>query len=302
MSLVEKFVWTTDTHTNDSVNWPNYMRSICQWVKDNAAERKIKAFIHTGDFVTLGDATSFAQCAADIALLPIPPEWLPGNHDADTGTTGEDRNTARLNTYLPISLKTALIAAYDPTKCDNTASMVTIGGRQYLLLSLEFCPRDPIVAWADALVKSYPTTDVILGTHSFLASAAGRETPLTPSYCHTLVVNGSAGDQLWLDFVQVNSNIRIVLSGHLNIPGLGSPFGAYRLDVRSDGSRCHQFGYNFQSFGAATSSAYTYHGIGGTAFLFEFELDHINNTLRLTGWNPAHNLALPGGNVFVRLD
>ena len=55
---------------------------------------------------------------------------------------------------------------FEPGHVENSYSLMSAGGGGWLILSLEFGPRDQVLAWADGILKRYPATPAIIGLYS----------------------------------------------------------------------------------------------------------------------------------------
>ena len=57
-----------------------------------------------------------------------------------------------------------------PSKMENVWYTFRTGGVKWLVLSLEFGPRDSVLAWAGAVIDAHPRHKVIINTHAYLYS------------------------------------------------------------------------------------------------------------------------------------
>lgn len=90
------------------------------------------------------------------------------------------------------------------------------GGEAYLVLVLEFGPRDEVIAWADEVVAAHPGAKVIILTHSFLHNDGWRveeNTQWSPNR-YGLGADANAGEALWQKFVKKHPNIFQVLANY----------------------------------------------------------------------------------------
>ena len=137
------------------------------------------------------------------------------------------------------------------TRC----SIVPGGAGQWLVIALEFGPRDTVLAWADGIVKRYADTPAMVVTHAYLydddhrydrvAHPDQRWNPHNYPIGDDHRTPGAAndGEEIWQKLVLGNSNIRFVLSGHVLNTGVG------RLtSTRADGTVVHQILANYQNY------------------------------------------------------
>lgn len=209
-----------------------------RWLVDNRASLSLAYVAHTGDLVNW-DTTQHEQYARGSAAMKvlddagIPWSGSIGNHDTAAVCAGGSacpgtrpritvRNTATFNQYFPVSRFPAMRGEFEAGKVDNSWSTFEAGGTKWMVLNLELWPRPEVVAWASSVVSSRPDTNVMLVTHSYLnpdgsiygAADYGQTTP----------------QALFDQLVRPNSNIKIVLSGHVGDT-------ADREDIRADGTK-----------------------------------------------------------------
>ena len=203
----------------------------------------------------------------------VPYVLAVGNHDL--GSTRTDAGvliprSTLINDYFSydeISRAPTFGGAFENGHVENTYHLLPGGGRTWLVISLEFSPRDAVVAWADQVLTAHANLPAILLTHAYLYSDGQRYdnvgrvcnfgsaacTILDPSRNDTQCWNpicymgeGSDGEMLWNSLVKVHSNLLFVFSGHV---ANAAPFDAARLSsTRPDGTVCHQVMADYQAF------------------------------------------------------
>ena len=57
---------------------------------------------------------------------------------------------------------------FEKGKLENSYHLLRIGDRDWIILVLEFGPRDAVVAWANRVLERYPKRLGILVTHAYL--------------------------------------------------------------------------------------------------------------------------------------
>ena len=87
----------------------------------------------------------------------------PGNHDYCCGGWPTDRTTTMINGYFPVSTfssRPSFKGTFEADRIENSAHLLDVpgGAGQWLVLSLEFGPRDTVLAWADDVAKQYADT------------------------------------------------------------------------------------------------------------------------------------------------
>lgn len=251
-----------DTHATVGHN-SDALRSSCEWLAANYAQRNIVAILHTGDF--LNDPTSSAQwakvAAAGFPVAGLPNAWSLGNHDTVMGVTRDHSNA---DATLPASGMTGLVSSLVPGSISNTYHHIAVGSRTWGVLALEFDPPDAAVTWADGVLAANPTVPTIVITHSYLyfdgnltdATKAGEQT-----YVYTGLAGGdNYGQQMWDKSFAARGNVAMVFSGHDIHQQDGVHWGSfgYQATKRAAGAMfptCHAFLRNFQGHTKDTSGS-----------------------------------------------
>ena len=241
------FILLPDTQ-NEAQFFPAVLSSQTQWIVKNRASLNIQAVLGLGDIVNDG-ASPEQQGNADIGIRMLDDAGIPyflsiGNHDYDGG---EDEGiVARAVTGFNQWFGPARYAGksyyqgnFPPGSNENFYGFLTINGKQYLILVLEFIPRTSSLDWAASIVQANPDKEVIVVTHSFLfvdGTTADRcDTKDKPRA-------DNDGEQMWEGFVSKYSNIIMVVNGHLT-DGLG----ANRSDLGVNGNLINSMFSNYQN-------------------------------------------------------
>ncbi|WP_375429714.1 metallophosphoesterase [uncultured Friedmanniella sp.] len=184
---------------------------------------KMSFLLQTGDLVNW-DTDDHAQWAsAARGLAPLQQAGLPytvavGNHDTlATGPGGGARDpgrshalireTATMNATLTTDDFRGVGGVFETGKVDNLYTLYRAGGLKWMVLSLEFCPRASVVAWARQVVASHPDYNVIVSTHYYLTSG-GKIGTTDEGY------GDSSPAYLWQQLVSRYPNVKMVFSGH----------------------------------------------------------------------------------------
>jgi hypothetical protein len=219
-------------HKETQKHWPGIgdQRSCffaqTQWIKKNQQTMNIVMAVHMGD-ITQTDHDEEWQIA-DTAFKTIdshvPYVLCSGNHDM--GYSPQHRKTSQsrashFSSYFPPTrfTKNPLYEAHfgrekerhfrEDGKIENYYLFLRAGGMKFLILTLEFKPRNETLAWANRVVAQHPDYRTIMVTHSFLTSKAGQR-----SDGDHYLVEGNSGESIWEKFVSPHKNIFLVLSGH----------------------------------------------------------------------------------------
>ena len=138
---------------NYSQYHPQIFDSQTQWVTNNAAAQNIQLVIGVGDIVNIGtDPTQLANASHSIGILDqagIPYALAIGNHDYDKNPP-VNRSAINFNQVFGPS-RYASAGHYGATNFpagsnENFYETFTWGGKSYLVLLLEFVPRNSALA------------------------------------------------------------------------------------------------------------------------------------------------------------
>jgi len=251
--------------------------SILVQLFDYVIARNPEVVLSVGDMVSNNLAVEWTTWAAQLARLTAAGiKWIPtmGNHDYTQGT----RSTL-VNSYIsPPAWITGLMEA---GHVENTYTLITLAGRQWLVLDLEYAPRTATLQWANTIANAYPNTPIILVTHAYLYSDGTRydwadkgTAQLWNPHSGTIVPDQGMndGEELWDGLVNAHSNIKIVLSGHVIFSE------ARRTDTRADGTLCHQIVQDYQEV-----------YLNGAGFCREYYFDETNQKIFCRTWSAYRN-------------
>jgi hypothetical protein len=241
------FVLLPDTQ-NEAQFFPNVLSSQTQWIVDNRTQLNIQAVLGLGDIVNNGTDPA-QQTNADNAIRLLDNAGIPyflaiGNHDYDGGE--DDGVIARavtgFNQWFGPSRyagKSYYKGNFPSGSNENFYGVLTINGKQYLILVLEFIPRTTSLNWAASIVQANPDKEVIVVTHSFLfvdGTTADRcDTEDKPR-------SDNDGEQMWESFVSKYPNIIMVVNGHLT-----AGEAARRADLGINGNLINSMFSNYQT-------------------------------------------------------
>src|ERR1019366_5755501 len=278
-----------------AAGYPEIFHAQTQWIRDNRISANLVAVLHEGDIVDDPNSQTQWQVASDaFAKLDgvIPYLVLAGNHDEDRNRQGY------MGQYFPAS-RIAQYAwfggAFQTNQTENTYAEVTIGSSTWLLLALEFGPRDAVVAWADGVLKAHASQPAILVTHAYLYNDGSRyDVTKTPAqsfepdaYNYTPLEGINDGEDLWQKLVADNENVKLVLSGHcLGDPDNAIPAASRLTSVRPSGSTVHQILANYQTCGDMGCCQQHPDLHGGNGYLRLLEFDEVNRVIRVHTFSP----------------
>ena len=231
------------------------------WIVDHRDEHNILFVLHEGDIVNNNNDTQWTHAKNMLGRLDgvVPYALAPGNHDYGPNGNAGDRSTL-FNDYFSASDNPlndpvqggALGGVYEPGHLDNAYYTFTSPhGGDFLILALEWGPRDPVVEWANEVVAAHPDHAAILLTHAYMYfdetrydwQSKGAAQSWNPhSYGSASLPGGTNdGEELWQKLVSKHENFIMTLNGHVLGDGLG-----YLASEGEHGNTVHQMLFNTQ--------------------------------------------------------
>jgi 3',5'-cyclic AMP phosphodiesterase CpdA len=136
-----------------------------------------------------------------------------GNHDLKNQNGDfKDRKDSLINLYFPLASQPWIAGTFEKDRIENSYSLFNFQGTDYLVLSLEYGPRDAVLVWANQVVAKYPNHKVIMITHNYTGKNGGRSNSAT-GYP---LPDTNAGPDMWYNLVQKHANFELVFSGHIH--------------------------------------------------------------------------------------
>ncbi len=248
--------------------YPDIWYSQTRWVAAHAAELNVKLIVHVGDVTewnTPGEWDSARRGLDDLdGVAPL--AIVPGNHDYDVSRP----RASRLGTYWSADALRATPTfggLFEPDRTDNSYQVLEIDGEPWLVLGLEWGPRDAVLDWAGATLDAHPDHHVIVVTHAYTyldnrrydwATHGAAQLYNPHSYVGTAWPEVNDGEEIWQALIAPRANVDLVVSGHVPDEGVG------RLSSEAaSGQVVHQLLADFQS-GPMGGNGYlrlmTFHG------------------------------------------
>ena len=253
-----------------ALSYPEVFCQQTQWIVANQGRYNIQFVVHEGDIVNNNSHPEWqhARKAMDSLLnAKIPFSVLPGNHDLGRWGLTEDRGT-HLNDYFTFwdYRGHEKVGYFEPRQIENSWHHLTAPTGDFLILALEFGPRDAVLEWANQVVADNASRQVIIVTHAHLYcdstrydwKTKGKEQKWSPKAYGYAKNQGDVNDaeDMWTKLVSRHANIRFVLSGHVLSNGTG-----YLASEGRHGNRVHQILANYQT-GVVPDR-----GFGGAGFM-----------------------------------
>src|SRR6201987_2554214 len=177
-----------------SEDYPATFTAQTRWIVNNQSALNIQVVLGLGDVVqTATNAWEYQNADASIKLLDnakIPYFLAVGNHDYSNfqDASGRTSETTNFNAYFGPSRYQNYSwykGQYPPGSNENFYGILTINGKSYLFLILEFYPRDAALAWAQSIIAANPAAEVIVVTHAYIYSDSTRVSLCDDSNAHT---------------------------------------------------------------------------------------------------------------------
>jgi hypothetical protein len=290
-------------------NYPEMFKAEVDWIVAQKDAEKIAFVLHLGDIVdNFPVQLEWSRADEDLKELEaaqIPYVVCAGNHDLNTGT----RVATLMNKNFPPSRFAPILqATFEPDKIENAYYFLQAGGRTWLVVSLEFGPRDEAVAWADGIFKQNADKPAILLTHAYMYLGQNRydwiKRPDQFWNPHGYAMPGTTndGEEMFQKMVSKNDNILMVVSGHATWPE-----GAAGLisTKRTNGYYLHEMLSNYQGCPVdyMCVNPQTMKSVrGGEGNIRIIRFDPANRTASVETYSPylkmtlagdAHNFMLP---------
>ena len=269
------------------------------WVSNNMETLNTKMVLCTGDLVEQNDLfnpngksanqASVSQWEAVSSAFGRLDGLLPyilttGNHDY--GILSAENRFTHFDTYFPPNknrLNQKMLREVGtnvegrPTLANATYEFVSPHGRKFLVLVLEFAPRDETLEWAKKVIEKEQYNDhtVILLTHSYLDH--NNNHIVKEGY---KLSNPNYGEAIWQKLVQPSKNIEMVLAGHIAKPDDLHAHIAFRVDKNAAGKKVSQMVFNAQALGGG------WHGNGGDGWLRILEFLPDGKTVKVKTFSP----------------
>jgi hypothetical protein len=234
-------------------SYPDLWFAQTRWVRDHATELDVQLIAHVGDVTEWNTPPEWERAAngfADLAAA-APMMVVTGNHDYEIDQV---RASPISQYWTPSALRDASYfgGLFDPASTENSYIVTPINGELWLVLGLEWGPRDEVLAWANTVLDTHPDHHVIIVTHAFTYldnkrydwATYGASQAYNPhSYVSpTRWPSVNDGEEIWRKLIASHANVDLVVSGHVPDAGVGR-----QSSVAADGKVVHQVMTDFQS-------------------------------------------------------
>jgi carboxypeptidase family protein/calcineurin-like phosphoesterase family protein len=268
-----------------SSTYPQIFAAQTQWIANHIQDQNIRLVIGLGDIVDSGGLVSQwqnADAAYRVLAGKVPYMIAIGNHDYDANNpAGRTASTANFNAFFGPAYYTGAgwyRGSFPPGSNENFYGVITVNSKSYLILVLEFAPRDASLAWADSIIKANQDKDVILATHMFTYADNTRISQCDLNSAASFGVGqDNNGEDMWWKLVRKYPNIHLVLSGHV-VQGDGT---GRRMDLGMNGNLVNQILSDYQSY-----------ALGGSGYLRLVRISPSLNRVSVNTYSPFLDASL----------
>ncbi len=216
------FVFISDTQYLTEGKGEAGLSKITDWILNNKESENIVGVMGVGDITENNTASQWAAAANAFEPLKgqVPFVFVSGNHDMERFNPSPDnlRDVSLFNEYFPYAdWQPYMTGFFEEGKIDNMYYLLEdVNGEKYMLLGLEYCPREAVLNWANELVEEYSDYKVIVATHSYQAEniVNGKSSYTSFSGDSIIGTDGNGGKQIWEKFASQHENIQAVVCGH----------------------------------------------------------------------------------------
>ena len=281
--------------------------ALTNWLVQNKESQKIAFALHVGDLVNDPTAAQFAlaQQAMEILDGKVPYAFVPGNHDYDTKSS-EKRDTSVFNQYFPYAKYKEFSdfgGAYEEGSMDNTYWFFDASEEKYMVVALEFGPRDSVLEWAGEITAANPDRHVIVITHGSLYNdgelmdETSENTPtnyLNGGYLDVAGDPANHGEGIWEKYASKYANIDMVISGHIYTDNIVT-----RYEVGDHGNKvCHML-VNAQRLDFDMWLDQAYFGADGLGMIALLRFSNGGNDVAVSFYSPYLDKYVNAENQFT---
>jgi hypothetical protein len=211
-------------------DYPEIFGAQIAWIAANAERLNTKYVVHLGDITNNSSDEQWSVVDRTFRMLDgrVPYALALGNHDYPGGGSPERRDTTKFDGYFPpgrLQAQAGFVGMRNPDSGINAAYRFEANGQYWLILTLEFGPRDTVLDWAATMLAAHPTDNAILVTHGYLFvdgtrfdHIAGQDQYSNPHDYNGDDQLGEVNDaqEMWDKLIDKHPNIRFVLCGHMH--------------------------------------------------------------------------------------
>lgn len=281
------FVLLPDTQCY-SESHPDVFLAQTEWIARQRAARNIQFVLHLGDITNNNVLPEWLNARRAMDVLKqagIPHLMVPGNHDMGPWGNGAERHSHFSDFFIQRNCRVA-------GESENAYLTVTVGAAKFLILGLEFGPRDAVVDWANEIAAKHQDHHMILITHAYLFNDSTRYDWQGKGKAQTWNPNAygvgtiparqaegvNDGEALWTKLVSRHRQFAFTFNGHVLGDGIG------HLESKGTaGNAVHQMLVNYQCGVVPDRKK------GGGGFLRVMEVQPDGRTVTVSDYSPYYD-------------
>lgn len=264
--------------------YPGLFHLQTQWILENKDKYNIVYVLQNGDVTNNNTEIQWQRASQAFTRLDgeVPYAISLGNHDFGPNGSMKERSTLANDYFPPTRFESwpTWGAPMESGKIDNNFHLFSVAGQQYLILCLEFGPRNEALDWANHVVQTHPNHKTIVMTHAYLYSDSTRydwskkhdEQKWNPHNYPVADSSVNDGREMWDKLVKKHPNIFMTVNGHVLNDGLG-----FLTSQADHGNNVHQMLVNFQMLPN-----------GGDAWLRILTFHPNTNTVEVKDYSPLY--------------
>ncbi len=256
-----------------------------QWAVENKDKYNIAYVLTLGDLTDDNSSQHWERISQALGRLDgtVPYTVVLGNHDYGLNGKTKTRDTLADKYFPPARFLKwpSFGGVMEAGRVENSYHLFEAGGQNWLVLGLEWGPRDKTLEWASRIIAEHPNYKAIITTHAYLYSDSTRydwgskgvsQKWSPPTYSAEGGVND--GEQIWQKLAKKHANVFMVINGHVLNDGSGF------LSSKGDhGNTVNQMLVNFQG---------PICPIGGEAWLRLLEFLPDGKTIQVKTYSPLY--------------
>ncbi|MBA7475397.1 hypothetical protein ES707_10766 [subsurface metagenome] len=236
-----------------SAIYPGLFHLQTQWVMDNKEKYNIVYVLTLGDITDNNNKLQWERASAALGRLDgvLPYTIVLGNHDYGLNGEAKTRDTLANDYFPPARFRNwpTFAGVMDQGRIENNYHLFTARGRQWLILNLEWGPRNRALEWANHILRKHPNHKAIITTHAYLYSDStryhwqqkGKAQNWNP-HSYGTADDTNDGEEMWQKLVSKHANVFMTINGHVLNDGLG-----FLVSRAEYGNPVNQMLVNFQS-------------------------------------------------------
>lgn len=204
--------------------WRFYNTNIIvnNWIVDNIEKQNINAVLTFGDLTQNATELEFRVFEEQMSILDgiAPYTLVLGNHDYESmyGFGSSTREHIPFNISFPYeewSKRDYYGGSFEEGDMDNSYYLFDFDGDKYLIMCLEFFPREEVLEWFDYICKKYSDYKVIVTSHNYMSEGQLAGGLTTYDLAKLEGASANNGIEMFEKLIKNNSNIIQGLNGHV---------------------------------------------------------------------------------------